>query len=112
MGGGELEVLTTPDGERRELDHFWPEILPGGQAVLFTISTPGGMQNWQIAVLSLESGDYDVLVPGGSNPRYVPTGHIVYGVGGNTLRQASHLRLECRLNAFCWTLRSHDAVYP
>ena len=38
-----------------------------------------------IAVLSLESGDYDVLVPGGSNPRYVPTGHIVYGVGG-TLR--------------------------
>lgn len=25
------------------------------------------------------------LVPGGSNPRYVPTGHIVYGVGG-TLR--------------------------
>ena len=85
MGGGELEVLTTPDTERGQLDHVWPEILPGGKAVLFTITTTGGLQNAQIAVLSLESGDYDVLVPGGSNPRYVPTGHIVYGVGG-TLR--------------------------
>ena len=85
MGGGELEVLTTPDADRGEVDHLWPEILPGGQAVLFTIDAAGGPQTSQIAVLSLESGDYDVLVPGGSNPRYVPTGHIVYGVGG-TLR--------------------------
>ena len=30
-------------------------------------------------------GDQRVLIPGGSNARYVPTGHIVYGVGG-TLR--------------------------
>ena len=85
MGGGELEVLTTPDAERGELNHVFPEILPGGQTVLFTILATGGLQNAQIAVLSLESGDYDLLVPGGSNPRYVPTGHIVYGVGG-TLR--------------------------
>ena len=85
MGGGELEVLTTPDAERGEVNHAWPEILPGGRAVLFTIDAAGGPQNAQIAVLSLESGDYEVLVPGGSNPRYVPTGHIVYGVGG-TLR--------------------------
>ena len=85
MGGGELEVLTTPDTERGEGEHRWPEILPGGQAVLFTIFAPGSLQNGQIAVLSLESGEYDVLVPSGSNPRYVPTGHIVYGVG-ETLR--------------------------
>ena len=85
LGGGQVEVLTTPDLERGEVDHYWPEILPGGQAVLFTITTTGGLQNAQVAVLSLESGDYDVLVPSGSNPRYVPTGHIVYGIGG-TLR--------------------------
>ena len=36
-GGGEPELLTTPDRERGERDHLWPEILPGGQAVLFTI---------------------------------------------------------------------------
>ena len=85
VGGGDVEVLTTPDAERGELNHFWPEILPGGKAVLFTIVPRGSSQDAQIAVLSLESGDYDVLVSGGSNPRYVSTGHIVYGVGG-TLR--------------------------
>ena len=82
MGGGELDVLTTPDSQQGELDHLWPEILPGGKAVLFTIRRGVGLQDVQIAVLSLESGDYDVLVPGGSSPRYVPTGHIVYGVDG------------------------------
>ena len=80
-GGGELEELTTPDPRG---DHLWPEILPGGKAVLFTI-VGGPVENAQIAVLSLKSGEVKVLVTGGSNPRYVPTGHIVFGVGG-TLR--------------------------
>ena len=84
MGGGELEVLTKPDADRGELDHLWPEILPGGRAVLFSINVAGGLEN-SVAVLSLESSDYEVLIPVGSSPRYVPTGHIVYGVGG-TLR--------------------------
>ena len=32
--GGEPEPLTTPE---QGLDHWWPEILPGGEAVLFTM---------------------------------------------------------------------------
>ncbi len=63
---------------------MWPEILPGGEAVLFTIIR-GPVDSAQIAVLSFDSRETKVLVPGGSNPRYAPTGHIVYGVGG-TLR--------------------------
>jgi len=82
--GGEPEVLTTPD-ERG--NHMWPEFLPGGEAVLFTIFDRSDADA-QIAVLSLASGETKVLVPGGSNPRYAPTGHIVYGVGG-TLRAVS-----------------------
>lgn len=31
------EVLTTPDATAGELFHWWPEFLPGGDAVLFTI---------------------------------------------------------------------------
>ena len=43
-GGGEAEVLTTPDAQKGELDHYWPEVLPGGRAVLFTIvPTTGGI---------------------------------------------------------------------
>jgi len=52
--------------------------------VLFTIIS-GPVENAQIAVLSLVTGEVEVLIPGGSKPRYAPTGHIVYGVGG-TLR--------------------------
>ena len=81
-GGGEPELLTTPDPERGERDHFWPEILPGGQAVLFTVVPQGAIENAQIAVLSLASRTYEVVLPGGSHARYVPTGHLVYGVRG------------------------------
>ena len=38
-----------------------------------------------IAVVSLATGEVNYLFRGGSNPRYSPTGHIVYGVDG-TLR--------------------------
>ena len=84
-GGGEPEELTTPNAELGEVNHHRPEILPGGRAVLFTIIHAGSIENAQIAVLDLETGAQTVLVPGGSNPRYSPTGHIVYGVG-STLR--------------------------
>jgi hypothetical protein len=36
--GGTPVVLTTPDNARGETHHLWPEVLPGGRAVLFTIT--------------------------------------------------------------------------
>ena len=84
--GGEPTVLTKPDRERGEGDHLWPEFLPGGKAVLFTITpASGGIENAQIAVLDLRTGTSKVLIRGGSHAHYVPTGHLVYGVAG-TLR--------------------------
>ena len=84
--GGEPTVLTKADRERGEGDHLWPEFLPGGQAVLFTIfPTTGGIDNAQVAVLDLRTGISKVLIRGGSHAHYVPTGHLVYGVSG-TLR--------------------------
>ena len=84
-GGGEPEPLTTPDPERDELFHWWPQHLPGGRAVLFTIVPRGGIGGAQLAVLSLEDGTQTILGRGGSYPRYASSGHIVYGVSG-TLR--------------------------
>ena len=80
--GGEPTVLTKPDRERGEADHLRPETLPGGQAVLFTITpVTGGLENAQIAVLDLTAGTYTVVVRGGIHAHYVPTGHLVYGAG-------------------------------
>ena len=80
--GGEPEELTKLVSGQTQ--HAWPEMLPGGRAVLFTILT-GGIENAQIAVLDLETGQQKVLLTGGSYPRYSSTGHIVYGIDG-TLR--------------------------
>ena len=82
--GGEPEVLTTVDPEQGETDHFWPEVLPNGKGVLFT-AWSGTDEGSRIAVVSTETGQITYLLPGGSHPRYSPTGHLVYGVGG-TLR--------------------------
>ena len=79
-GGGEPELLTTPEPGQT---HVWPEILPDGSAVLFTITSGAGADDFQIAVLDLDTGEQRVLIPGGANPRYVSTGHIVYGIQGS-----------------------------
>jgi serine/threonine-protein kinase len=84
--GGQPLVLTKPSPEGDRTDHWWPEFLPGGQGVLFTIvPLSGGLENALIAVLDLRTKTETVLVRGGSHAFYAPTGHLVYGVGG-TLR--------------------------
>ena len=94
--GGEPTVLTKPDHERGEGDHSWPEFLPGGKAVLFTIvPADGSIENAQIAVLDLQTRTSKVLISGGSHAQYVPTGHLVYGLAGRLLAVAFDLgRLE------------------
>ena len=81
--GGERQPLTElRDGE---VAHRWPEFLPGGEAVLFTVVQEGATtENMETAVVDLSSGQRTTLVSIGSNPRYAP-GHIVYGEDG-TLR--------------------------
>ena len=84
--GGEATVLTRPNRAGGEADHVWPEILPGGQAVLFTITaTSGRLDQAQIAVLDLRTGTQTVLIRGGSDARYVSSGHLLYAAAG-TLR--------------------------
>jgi Tol biopolymer transport system component len=84
--GGPLTVLTRPDRAQGEADHFWPEMLPGGRAVLFTITAlTGGIEAAQVAVLDLQTGMRRILVRGGSHAHYVPSGHLIYAAAG-TLR--------------------------
>jgi serine/threonine-protein kinase len=84
-GGGEPQVLTKPERDKGELDHFLPHILPGGKSILYTIIPRGGLENAQIAVLDTVSGKSTVLIRGGTSPHYSQSGHLVYAAGG-TLR--------------------------
>jgi len=84
--GGPTTVLTRPDRSQGEAGHLWPELLPGGRAVLFTITAvAGGLDAAQVAVLDLQTGARTILVRGGSQAHYVPSGHLVYAAAG-TLR--------------------------
>ena len=79
-GGGDARMLTTPDTAKSELGHWWPQLLPDGDHVLFTAyRTP--IERATIEVLSIKSGKRVVLVTGGVFGSYVPTGHILYAVG-------------------------------
>ena len=57
--GGTPEALTNPDGAAEGYAHVFPEVLPGGRSVLFTIwgQTQGS------AVLSLDSGQREMVLP-------------------------------------------------
>jgi serine/threonine-protein kinase len=84
--GGEPVMFTRPDPEHGEAGHRWPEMLPGGHAVLCTVwPTTGGPDAASIAVLNLRGGRPTILVRGGSHAQYVTSGHLVYAAGG-TLR--------------------------
>ena len=85
-GGGTPEPLTTLDESQSESNHEWPELLPGGEAVLFTLRHTGDdADTAQIVVRHLGTGEQRVLVSGGSYPKYGPSGHLVYAFAG-TLR--------------------------
>ncbi len=91
--GGKPEDLTKPDVQKGET-HRWPEVLPDGSGVLFTIGG-AAFASWddaKIAVLDLKTGRQRVLVEGGTVARYVPTGHLVYWRAGSLFAVPFDLR--------------------
>jgi eukaryotic-like serine/threonine-protein kinase len=82
--GGALQPLTR--FEKEEASHRWPEFLPGGKAVLFAAGTgPLNFTNAQVAVQSVGMGERRNLIQGATQPRYAPSGHLVYAQGGNLM---------------------------
>jgi serine/threonine-protein kinase len=81
-GGTPTVLVALNDGEAVQR----PQTLPGGQHLLFTLATGSGSDRWdraRVVVQSLTSGKRKTLFEGGTDARYLPTGHIVYAVGGS-----------------------------
>jgi serine/threonine-protein kinase len=77
--GGNVTTLTTPDSARGEIEHFWPELLPDGRTLLFTILvSTGGLDAARIALVDLETGSQTELPLRGTHARFVAPGHLVY----------------------------------
>ena len=56
----------------------WPQILPGGELVMYTANTGTGADRATIEVQSIRGGNRKVLVRGGTFGRYLTSGHLAY----------------------------------
>jgi serine/threonine-protein kinase len=91
-GGEPEQLVAVKHGEIAQ----GPQVLPDGDSLLFTVAQEAGgafgptddvWDKAQIVVQSLKSGKRKTLVDGGSDARFLSTGHLVFAVGG-TLRAA------------------------
>ena len=77
--GGTPELLIRAD--EGEILHG-PQMLAGGDWMLFSVLA-SGQQSWdaaQIVVQAVTTDERMVLVNGGRDGRYLPTGHLVYSL--------------------------------
>jgi serine/threonine-protein kinase len=75
-GGTPELVIAAREGERLSTGG----LLPDGDSVLFSATTTPSWNDAQIGVQSLATGERIGLISGGSDARYVPTGHLVYAL--------------------------------
>jgi len=80
-------VLDTASGE---IHHSWPDALPNGRGVLFTVAyapknTAAARTNYAIAVADVPTGKHRVLVNDAVFARYAVSGHLVYVTASGTL---------------------------
>src|SRR5262245_7500170 len=83
--GGQPDLVATVGKDETP---FGPQLIDGGNAVLYTITSANGASRWDRADLIVEeigSGKRKVVVRGGSDGRYTPTGHIVYALTATIL---------------------------
>jgi Tol biopolymer transport system component len=81
------KVITLTELGPGEVSHRWPQVLPGGKAVLFNASIAyGNYDEAEISVVPLKDHQRKILIEhGGMFPRYVPSGHLVYVTKGSAV---------------------------
>lgn len=84
--GGPAQPLTTLDVTRGEFSHRWPEWIADAGTVIFTVGTVGSWNDAEIVAQSLDTGERTLLVRGGTNPRYLSSGQLLYAHDGRILR--------------------------
>ncbi|MFL5483667.1 MAG: BTAD domain-containing putative transcriptional regulator [Gemmatimonadaceae bacterium] len=82
--------FTTLDTANGEIDHTWPDVLPNGKGVLFTVTYSGkkgvkGRFSYAIAVAKIPSGKHRVIVQDATFARYASSGHLLYVTDDKTL---------------------------
>jgi serine/threonine-protein kinase len=77
-GGGAVTELPVSGEAAAAVDARWPQILPGGRAVLFTSGVSGNYDAASLVVQRLPDGPRKVVHRGGYHGRYLRSGHLLY----------------------------------
>jgi serine/threonine-protein kinase len=81
--GGKPTELTTVDRSRGEYSHRWPDVLPEGKWVIFTVGLDDAtFDEARVDALSLQTGERRTLITGAGFARYDPSGHLLFVRGG------------------------------
>jgi serine/threonine-protein kinase len=86
--GGEPRPLTSLDEAGRERTHRWPDVVPEGNWVLFTVGTadkPGDYDDARIDAVSLTTGKRHLVYRGASLARYAPPDRLLLARHGDLL---------------------------
>jgi len=75
--GGGAEELTHPDPAVGELNHSWPDHIPGTEAVVFT-SFRLPLNESRVELYDVATGERRLLVENAVFGRYVATGHLLF----------------------------------
>jgi eukaryotic-like serine/threonine-protein kinase len=86
--GGQAQRIITVEGVQLVSG---PTVLPGGRALLYNVYVTDWDAGSRIMIHSFETGENRVLIEGGSDARYVPTGHLVYALDNTLLASAFDL---------------------
>ena len=84
-GSGSHQITTVLDSAL-ETSHVWPQLLPDGKSVLFTVIGPsGGWGDGSLVVQDIASGERRAVIERATYGRYLSTGHIVYAQADGTI---------------------------
>jgi len=79
-GGMPFGTTSLDNRKKRETGHRFPEVLPGGKWMLFAARNADqrNFDQADIEAVLLKTGEVQKLVQGGTNPHYIPSGHLVF----------------------------------
>ena len=91
--GGMPEPVTAVSDSAMEHIHAWPQLLPGGKDLLFTVIGPsGGALDSRVVVETIGSGTRVTLAEGATFGRYLASGHLLYVTNEGTVFAAPYDR--------------------
>jgi Tol biopolymer transport system component len=103
-GGGPPQAVAALGNGEQAL--AFPQLLPGGKAILFAADPARGEDQISIEVLTLADHHRKIVARGGNSPRYLPTsaraGHLVY------FNKATLFAIPFNLD----TLETHGTAVP